>query len=73
MTKHYTDNKKKKVVKMPKPLNKPSKTLNKIQKDYMKEHSKKHSKEHNNYMIKMMKRGMCIEQAHKLALKEIGK
>jgi hypothetical protein len=69
---YHTDTKKK-VVKMPKPLNKPSKTLNKIQKDYMKEHSKKHSKEHNNYMIKMMKRGMCIEQSHKLALKVVGK
>ena len=54
-------------------FNKPSKTLNKLQKEYMKEHSKKHSKEHNQYMIKMMKLGYCIEQSHKLALKAVGK
>jgi len=76
MPTHYSDSKKpkKKVVNKPsKPLNKPSKTLNKIQKDYMKEHSKKHSKEHNNYMIKMMKLGWCIEMAHRKAMKAIGR
>ena len=58
--------------KMPK-INKPSKTLSKIQKEYMVQHSKKHSKEHNQYMIKMMKLGYCIEISHKLAMKEVGK
>ena len=55
------------------PLNKSSKTLNKLQKEYMKEHSKKHSKEHNKEMIRLMKLGYCIEQSHKLAMKAIGK
>lgn len=64
-----TDNKKKVV----KPLNKPSKTLNKLQSEYMKKHSKNHTAKHNQYMIKLMKRGWCIEQAHKLTLKAIGK
>ena len=57
---------------MPK-INKPSKTLSKIQKEYMLQHSKKHSKEHNQYMIKMMKLGYCIEISHKLAMKEVGR
>jgi len=75
MPTHYSDSKKpkKKVVKMPRPLDKPRKQLTKLQKDYMKVHSKTHSKEHNNYMIKMMKRGFCIQQSHKLAMKNIGK
>ena len=65
----YHNSPEKKPAKMPKPLNKPSKTINKLQREYM----KKHSKEHNEYMIKMMKLGFCIEQSHKLAMKKIGK
>lgn len=56
-----------------KPLNKPRKQLSKLQKDYMEKHSAKHSKEHNAEMIKLMKKGYCIEQAHKLAMKNVGK
>ena len=56
-----------------KPLNKPRTQLSKLQKDYMIKHSPKHSKEHNTEMIKLMKKGYCIEQAHKLAMKNVGK
>ena len=56
-----------------KPLNKPRKQLSKLQKDYMKKHSPLHSKEHNAEMIKLMKKGYCIEQSHKLAMKNVGK
>jgi len=59
--------------KMPKPLNKPRKQLSKLQKEYMKKHSKEHSEEHNKEMIKLMKKGYCIEQSHKLAMKNVGK
>jgi len=59
--------------KMVKPLNKPRKQLSKLQKEYMKKHSKLHSSEHNKEMIKLMKAGYCIEQAHRIAMKTIGK
>jgi len=67
------DMKKKVVKKEVKPLNKPRKQLSKLQKEYMSKHSPKHSKEHNAEMIKLMKKGYCIEQAHKLAMKNVGK
>jgi len=56
-----------------KPLNKPRKDLTKLQKEFMKEHKKKHSKAHNEEMIKLMKQGYCIQQAHKIAMKTKGK
>jgi len=59
--------------KEPKPLNKPRKQLSKLQKDYMEKHSPKHSKVHNKEMIKLMKKGYCIEQSHKLTMKSVGK
>ena len=76
MPTHYSTEKKPKVtkpIKKEKPLNKPRKELSKMQKDYMKEHSKKHSPEHNKEMKRLMKLGYCIEQAHRLTMKTIGK
>lgn len=67
---YHTDKKETKKIK---PLNKPRKELSKLQKEYMKKHSKLHSSEHNKEMIKLMKKGYCIEQSHKLAMKNIGK
>jgi len=70
MPTHYSTKTKK--LKMPKPLNKPSKKLNKLQVEYMKKHSKEHSAEHNKEMRRLMKLGYCIEQSHKLAMKKVG-
>lgn len=56
-----------------KPMDKPHKNLTMLQKEFMKEHSKKHSPEHNKEMIKLMKKGFCIQQSHKMAMKKIGK
>jgi len=69
---YHTDKKETKT-KMIKPLNKPRKQLSKLQKEYMVKHSKLHSSEHNKEMIKLMKAGYCIEQAHKLSMKNVGK
>jgi len=55
----------------PSPMNKPSNMLNKLQKEFMKSH--KQSKLHNDLMTKLMKMGYCIEQAHKLSHKVVGK
>jgi hypothetical protein len=56
-----------------KPLNKPRKQLTKMQSDFMKEHSKKHSPAHNKEMRKLLKEGYCLEIAHRLAMKNVGK
>ena len=56
-----------------KPLNKPRKQLTKLQVEFMKEHSKKHSPEHNKEMRRLMKLGWCVEQSHRLAMKNVGK
>lgn len=55
----------------PQPMNKPNTMLNKLQKEFMKSH--KQSKLHNDMMTKLMKLGYCIEQAHKLSHKVVGK
>ena len=55
----------------PEPMNKPSSMLNKLQKEFMKSH--KQSKIHNDMMTKLMKMGYCIEQAHKLSHKVVGR
>lgn len=70
-TKKKTNNKK--PSKPEKPLNKPRKDLTKLQKEFMKEHKKKHTKAHNDEMIKQMKKGYCIQQSHKIAMRKIGK
>lgn len=62
-----------KPVKMPKPMDKPRKQLTKLQTEFMKEHSKKHSAAHNKEMRRLMKLGHCIQQAHSIAMKTVGK
>lgn len=63
----------KKEMKMPQPMDKPRKQLTKLQLDFMKEHSKKHSAMHNKEMRRLMKLGYCIQIAHALAMKAVGK
>jgi hypothetical protein len=49
------------------------KTLTKRQEETMKKHSKHHSRKHMSFMRKEMLKGKTFSQAHKLALKSIGK
>tara|TARA_R100001510_G_C7570594_1_gene147143 strand:- start:129 stop:428 length:300 start_codon:yes stop_codon:yes gene_type:complete len=49
------------------------KSLTKRQEETMKKHSKHHSRKHMNFMRKEMLKGKTFGQAHKLALKSIGK
>ena len=56
-----------------KPLNKPKKNLSVMQSRLLKEHSKYHSKEHIDTMKKLMKEGYCLQQAHSIAMKLVGK
>jgi hypothetical protein len=58
---------------MMKPLDKPRKQLTKLQTEFMKEHSKKHSAAHNKEMRRLMKLGHCIQIAHSIAMKTVGK
>ncbi len=61
--------KKKKVI----PMYKPKKQLSILQKRLMIEHSKHHTKKHLDMMKKLMLQGMCLQQAHDITMKEIGK
>lgn len=56
-----------------KPLYKPRKELSKLQKDLLKSHKKHHTKKHIDLMIKLMKKGYCFQQAHDIAIKNVGK
>ncbi len=47
--------------------------LTKRQQDTMKKHSKHHSKKHIQYMNNSMRRGATFTQAHKRAMKAVGK
>jgi len=47
--------------------------LTKRQQDTMKKHSKHHSKKHIAYMHNSMRRGATFTQAHKRAMKAVGK
>ncbi len=47
--------------------------LTKRQQDTMKKHSKHHSKKHMQYMHNSMRRGATFTQAHKRAMKAVGK
>ena len=60
-------------MKLPKPMMKPRKELSKGQKQLMKDHKKHHTPAHMKEMTKLMKMGYCIEQAHKLSHKVVGK
>jgi hypothetical protein len=56
-----------------KPIYKKKKTLSLTQKRLMKEHRKHHTKKHIDKMIDLMLEGYCIEIAHHLAMKKVGK
>ena len=56
-----------------KPLYKPRKELTKLQKDLLKSHKQHHTKKHLDYMKKAMLKGYCFQQAHSLAIKNVGK
>ena len=58
---------------MEKPAMKPKKNLSPRQKSLMKEHKVHHTKKHMDMMTKLMKKGMCFEQAHEQTMKKIGK
>ena len=55
-----------------KPLNKPKKDLSILQKRFIKSHRYYHSKKHINEMIRLLKKGYCIEQSHRIASKNVG-
>ena len=48
-------------------------SLTKRQQDTLKRHSKHHTKRHMEYMRNSMKRGATFTQAHKRAIKAVGK
>mgnify|MGYP001368138682 CR=1 FL=1 len=47
--------------------------LTQRQKDTMKRHSKHHTKKHMDSMTKLMKEGKTFGEAHKIAMKKVGK
>tara|TARA_R100001509_G_C4861597_1_gene213587 strand:- start:927 stop:1100 length:174 start_codon:yes stop_codon:yes gene_type:complete len=47
--------------------------LTQRQKDTMKRHKKHHSKKHMDLMSKLMKEGKTFGEAHKIAMKKVGK
>ena len=47
--------------------------LTQRQKDPMKRHSKHHTKKHMDEMTKLMKGGKTFGEAHKIAMKKVGK
>lgn len=49
------------------------KELSKSQKETMKKHSVHHSAKHMRMMRKMMMEGMSFSEAHKMAMKKVGK
>tara|TARA_R110002012_G_scaffold279111_1_gene467032 strand:- start:2410 stop:2571 length:162 start_codon:yes stop_codon:yes gene_type:complete len=50
-----------------------TKVLTKRQMDTLKRHEKHHSKKHINEMKVAMKKGKTFTQAHKAAMKKVGK
>ena len=49
------------------------KTLTKRQKDALKRHSKHHTKKHMSAMRKAMRNGKTFTQAHRAAMRSVGK
>ena len=47
--------------------------LTQRQKDTLKRHSKHHTKKHMDEMKKLMKQGKTFGEAHKVAIKKVGK
>ncbi len=56
-----------------KPMYKPKKDLSVLQKRLMKEHKKHHTKKHLDMMKELMLKGFCIQAAHDITMKKIGK
>lgn len=56
-----------------KPMYKPKKQLSILQKRLIKEHSKFHTKKHIDRMKELMLQGHCLQSAHDIAIKEVGK
>ena len=56
-----------------KPLNKPKKKLSVMQIRLLKEHSKYHSEKHIDTMKELMLKGYCLQQAHTISSKLVGK
>ena len=56
-----------------KPLNKPRKQLSSLQRKLMASHKSHHTPKHMKEMRSLMKRGFCFEQAHKQAMRKVGK
>tara|TARA_Y100001938_G_scaffold49832_1_gene69481 strand:+ start:183 stop:356 length:174 start_codon:yes stop_codon:yes gene_type:complete len=52
---------------------KKTKTLTQRQKDTLKRHSPHHTKKHLALMRKLMKEGKTFTQAHKIAMKKVGR
>ncbi len=48
-------------------------SLTKRQQESMKKHSQHHTKKHMQYMYNSMRRGATFTQAHKRAMKAVGK
>tara|TARA_R110002020_G_scaffold273187_1_gene488260 strand:+ start:671 stop:868 length:198 start_codon:yes stop_codon:yes gene_type:complete len=59
--------------KLPKPFMKPKKELSKQQKELLKQHKPHHTNKHMDEMKKHMKKGFCFQQAHTIAMKNVGK
>jgi len=56
-----------------KPMYKPKKDLSVLQKRLMKEHKKHHTKKHLDMMKELMLQGHCLQAAHDITMKKIGK
>jgi len=52
---------------------KPKKDLSVLQKRLMKTHKKFHTEKHIKKMKELMLKGHCLQSAHDLAMKQIGK
>ena len=55
------------------PKKKKMRALSATQKTLLKEHKSSHSAKHMSAMRKAMKEGKCFEQAHRAAMKSVGK
>ena len=71
MPSHYNTKGKKKMNQPKKKMNEPKNKMNVVMK--LVEHSKSHSKEHMKKMRESMRKGKSFEEAHKIAMKSVGK
>jgi len=55
------------------PMYKPKKDLSVLQKRLMKTHKKFHTEKHIKKMKELMLKGHCLQSAHDLAMKQVGK